>query len=122
MKRFNICITVLFLFVLLPLGVAWAGSSVEGRWLTDKKDATVEVKIEKGVLRGKLVAAKNPKAPLGLLILRDFKAKGDSWEGKIFVPKRSKTFDASISLKGARLKIEVSAGLFGKTIYWTRAK
>lgn len=106
---------------LLGSSVAHAGSPLEGRWDTPKKEGTVEVTIQDGVLTGKLVESSHRKAKLGTVILRGFVRDGDKWVGKIHASKRNKTFDAELTLHGDKLSIEVSSGLVNKSVTWTRA-
>jgi uncharacterized protein (DUF2147 family) len=105
-----------------PLKSSSKQAPIAGRWHTPDKEATIEIYLAKdGAYYGKLVAAKNPKAKPGLLILRKLKKKGDKWEGKLFVAKRDRLVDVAVRPDGTKLKVTVSAGFRSKTIYWTRA-
>ena len=120
MKQMLSRLFVLMALVLLPI-TAHAKSPEEGRWNTPKNQGTIEVSVNGGTLSGKLVEASNEKAPIGLKILRGFKKEGDVWVGKLYSPKRGRTFDATLERQGDKLVITVSAMGRSKTIKWTKA-
>ena len=101
--------------------LAHAGSPAEGRWNTPKEGGVVEVYEKGGALYGKLVASSNEKAPLGTIILKNFKQKDGVWTGKIFVPERNRTLDAELRVEGNKLKLTVHVGIRTKKVTWNRA-
>ena len=110
---------VLLLSLLMP-AAAQAGAPVEGRWHTGQKGGVVEIDVEDGVLRGKLVASKDRRAKLGTVILRRFVKRGGVWVGKIYAPKRDRVVDAKLKLNDGEINIEITAGRMQKSVTWTR--
>ncbi|MEM1084386.1 MAG: DUF2147 domain-containing protein [Verrucomicrobiota bacterium] len=107
--------------LLMMASLAHADLPIEGRWLTPKAEGTVEIKVDEGVLIGRLVASTNEKAKLGTVILRDFVRSGDRWTGKIYTPKHDRVLDAELSIRDGELIVKVSAGFRSKSVTWTRA-
>ncbi|MDX2088664.1 MAG: DUF2147 domain-containing protein [Kofleriaceae bacterium] len=117
-------IALAMIVLLATHGIASAQPApIEGRWHTPNNAATIEIYLAKdGAHYGKLVAADNPKAKPGTLILRSLKTAGDAWRGTIYAPERDRTLDVTVRRDGPQLKLRVSAGFRDKTIYWTRAQ
>ena len=72
---------------------------------------------------GEMVAADN-RSPLGMTVLKDFKAAGGGeWQGGIYNRENAKTYSCKISLSTPDQLIVrpyVGLPLFGKTLTWTR--
>ena len=119
-RRFLVLSTLALL--LLVSATASADSPIEGRWLTPKGEATIEIFERDGAHFGKLVASTHEKAPIGTLILRELRPKDGGWEGRIYVVKKKKILPARVVREKGKLKVRVSAGWFSKTVTWTRAK
>jgi uncharacterized protein (DUF2147 family) len=109
-----------------------------GRWLTDNGNLEVEIArcgealcgtVVKVLANrsmsggGEMVAADN-RSPLGMTLLKDFKAAGGGeWQGEIYNRENAKTYSCKISLSTPdRLTVRPYVGLplFGKTLTWTR--
>jgi uncharacterized protein (DUF2147 family) len=121
------------------------GDNIIGIWLTPGKEpAKIQVFRSDNSYYGKIVWLKNAtengkprvdihnpdqskrtREVLGLLILSDFKFKGENeWEsGKIYDPESGKTYSCILSLidKGT-LKVRGYVGIswFGRTEIWTK--
>jgi uncharacterized protein (DUF2147 family) len=135
---------ILIFFLGLFLSPPCKASQVDpiGTWLTQDGEAIVEITAEDDTLMGKIVWLKEPldengrpklddnnphgaKATiLGLVILKDFSADGDSkWSGgTIYDPDNGKTYKCTMKLKEGALHIRgfIGVSLFGRTAVWTR--
>jgi uncharacterized protein (DUF2147 family) len=107
---------------LQPMQSSSKRAPIAGLWHTPEKEATIKIYLAKdGMYYGELVAAKNPKAKPGLLILRKLKEKDGKWAGKLFAAKHRRIVDVAVQPDGAKLKLTVSAMGRTKTIHWTPA-
>lgn len=134
-------LTALFLFgVLATPSLALADDSPIGTWKTiddETGEAKSLVKIyeRNGKLYGKIIKLfKNPDAtcdacegedhgkPIkGMVIMWGLEQDGDEWEdGKIFDPKKGKTYNCKIWLEDGKLKVRGYAGPFFRTQTWHR--
>jgi len=118
---------------------------VEGLWLSQDKDAKVEIyKAKDGKFYGKIVwllepnkdgrpkaDVNNPKAQLrntpvmGLLILKSFNKKSEtSYEdGTVYDPKNGKTYSCTITVKDANtlsIRGYIGISLIGRSATWVR--
>ena len=111
-----------------------------GRWLTNNGNLEVEIgrcgealcgtvvkvlanRSMSGGGGGEMVAADN-RSPLGMTVLKDFKAAGGGeWQGEIYNRENAKTYSCKMSLSTPdQLTVRPYVGLplFGKTLTWTR--
>ena len=137
---------VVVIISMLLVGTAAAAQGPEGRWLTEKKGAIVEItRCTDGLLCGKLVwfrqpaPEKNPEAldlnnpsperrnrPLcGLTILYGFKPAGPgAWEGgTVYDPRDGNAYDATMRLEpdgSLHLRGYIGISLIGSSETWTR--
>jgi len=132
----------LFFFL---LGHVLIGQTVEGDWIIKTKKGIPESRIkvyqENGMLYAKCVELlegaqlthckkckgdDKDKSLIGMLLFKDCQQKGKKWtNGSILDPKKGKFYGCQVSLKGDnRLKVRGYIGnpLFGKTLFWDRAK
>jgi uncharacterized protein (DUF2147 family) len=118
---------------------AFAASPITGRWLTTDGSAVVAIapcgaalcgriaKLNKAPANGPAVDANNPDPKLktrplvGMPILTGLMPSGDGWKGKIYDPKKGKTYSATVTRDGAKLKIQACVAVFCQTIAWTAA-
>ncbi|MEP7349074.1 MAG: DUF2147 domain-containing protein [Sphingorhabdus sp.] len=122
--------------------LASAAAPIDGRWLTESKDAIVEIGACGTSVCGKIakflvtppqgVGQKdihNPKPALrnrtvlGMTILTGFKADGKIWRGMIYDPKTGKSYRSIVS-KAANGKLIVKGciGPFCQAQAWTAAR
>jgi uncharacterized protein (DUF2147 family) len=134
--------------IMVICSVALAGlkpDSIIGIWLTEKKDAKVEIYKQGGKYFGKIIWLREPtekdgsvkmdrnnpdqsqhtKQINGLIIMKDFVFDGDEqWDdGTIYDPDNGKTYKCKIELeewKMMKVRGYVGIPLFGRTEYWTR--
>lgn len=129
---------LLVLALLRTNAAAQAPNGLLGRWLSEKKDAQIEIYPQGGQLAGRLVQTSRPEAldvqnpnpklrtrpVLGLVILTSLQASSEGWEGKIYDPESGKTYSATLKLadSGRRLDLRgyVGFSLLGRTSVWTR--
>ena len=131
---------------LVPLAGVW-GAEIIGLWLSEDKEAVIDVRAYDGELRGRIVWLEPPpdkqaeelrdvhnkdesrrdQKILGMFILWGFQEKSEEglkWSGGwIYDPKNGKTYKCKLALKGAeRLDIRgyVGISVFGRTTHWTR--
>ena len=118
---------------------AFAAQPIAGRWLTTDGGAVIAIgpcgaalcgriaKLIKGPPSGPPVDAMNPDARLrtrplvGTPILTNLVPDGDSWKGKIYDPKRGKTYNVTVSRDGAKLKLQACVAVFCQSFNWTAA-
>lgn len=140
------------LFVGVALGAGEEADAVVGRWLTEEKDARIEIFRQDGQYAGKVVwvaeptyaagdpeagkpvhdrknpdASKRDRPMIGLVLLCGFDYEGhNSWtHGTIYNPENGKTYRANLSLaKDGSLKVRgyVGISLLGETTVWTRCE
>jgi len=117
---------------------------VKGIWVSDSKDAKVEIYKAGEKYFGKIVWAQNMyeadgktlkkdsknsneqlqgRTILNMIILSGFTYGDGEWSGgEIYDPKSGKTYKSKMKLKGNSLEVRgyVGSPMFGKTTTWTR--
>ncbi|RYD98095.1 MAG: DUF2147 domain-containing protein [Sphingobacteriales bacterium] len=103
-----------------------------GVWLTQDKDARVEIyKTSAGIYEGKIIWVKSAKPEaqkrIGTKILSSFKKKDSKTyeSGRIFHPGQNKHYDGIITMKSDKLlhlRGYVGTPMLGQTQTWTRVK
>lgn len=125
-------------------GLAQRADDILGTWLTEKKDAHVQIFKSDNRYFGKLVWMKEPyqsdgKSPkldkenpepslrrrplLNLVFLSGFVFEDGTWkDGKIYDPESGKTYKAKMKLNGQVLDLRGFIGFsaLGRTSSWTR--
>lgn len=109
--------TTLFLMVIMGLS---AQEMSTGIWLTGEENTKIETYEKQGVWYGKIKSSDNPKAKIGIDILKGFHLVDGKWEGQLYAAKRSKYFDAVIDPSNNVLHITVTAGLVKKKLTWSK--
>lgn len=120
--------------------------SILGLWLTEKKDARIQIYKSGGEYDGKIVWLSEPNGPdgqpkldvnnsdparrsdpvMGLVMVKDLKYdSGCRWGGgTIYDPKRGKTYDSHGELENGGQLLDlrgyIGISLFGRTTTWTR--
>ena len=97
-----------------------AQDTIAGIWLTGQENTKIETYQKEGLWYGKIISSDNPKAKIGVDILRGFKQVKGEWKGKLYAIKRGKEIDAVIKPATDNLEINVTAGFFTKTLEWKR--
>jgi uncharacterized protein (DUF2147 family) len=99
-----------------------AQSSIQGIWNTGKDNSLVEiVQQTKGHWVGKLKSSDRAQAKVGRVILKDLKKKTNYWTGKIYVARKQKWYNVKLLRKSDLLEVQVSVGIFSKTLEWTKS-
>ncbi|TRD11168.1 DUF2147 domain-containing protein [Erythrobacter insulae] len=126
----------------LGMSPAFAADPVNGRWITEDKDAVVTIQscgaVTCGTISRFLVPppdgpgqrdiynpdpAKKKRKLLGLPILTQFKAEAAQWRGRIYDPKSGKSYRSILRRKDANtLEVKGCIGPFCQTQLWKRAK
>ena len=141
-RRLLLSFTMLVTGLLAVPSQALAAEAINGRWVTEDRDAVVEIKKCGNVTCGRiaqfLVAPpdgadqrdiNNPDANLrkrkllGLPILTQFRADDDEWRGKIYDPNRGRTFRSVVRRTGANtLEVKGCFGFICQTQTWQRER
>lgn len=119
---------------------AFAADPIEGRWITEEKDAVIAIGDCGKTVCGKItrflkappqgvdqrdVNNDNPKLRsrklLGMPVLTGFTEESDLWRGQIYDPKGGKTYRSVIRRKGNTLEVKGCLGPFCQTQTWRRA-
>lgn len=115
------------LLLILNLSTLSAQDKIIGYWHTENKEAKVQIYQSGNLIYGKIVSVLDPKnnSKIGLVILKDFKPKGNFYEGgTIIEPRHNHAADGTLNLSsdGKILKVEGTAflGLISQTQNWTR--
>ncbi|MDZ7588424.1 MAG: DUF2147 domain-containing protein [Parasphingorhabdus sp.] len=128
--------------ILFATGPAIAAQPVEGRWITQEKDAIVEIGQCGSTVCGRIakylvpppqgVGQKDVNNPdkalrgrtlLGLAVLSGFTQVGNEWKGRIYDPKSGKSYRSVIYRDGASgLTVKGCIAFFCQSQKWTRAR
>lgn len=133
----------LWLMAVLVLGAvpASAADTINGRWITQEKDAVVAIAKCGNALCGRLDKflvlpkggkdqrdinnadpAKRQRRLLGLTILSSLTADGDVWRGEIYDPKSGRTYTSEVRRKGPGvLEVKGCFGVLCRTQEWRKA-
>ena len=138
MPKFAFAAAIVAVSLAAPASAAPA--SVAGRWITQEKNAVVEIGQCGASVCGRIVKflvkpatgwdatdANNPdpklksRKLLGTPILTGFKPEGTQWRGQIYDPKSGKTYRSIMQLSGGKLSVKGCIGPFCKNQTWTKA-
>lgn len=121
-------------FALIALAAAQAGSpaSIEGRWINPSKSVIIAIApcgealcgtVEWATAQAQQDASKGTPKLIGTQLLTDLKAKGATWEGKLFVPDQRLHVEGRLQPEGAD-QLKVSGCEIGicKSQVWSRAE
>ena len=127
--------------MLMPM-LAFANDDVVGTWYSDKKAGIVDVTIEDGICRGKLIWLAEPndkngqpykdglnkdkslrdRDVLGIYIFDGLKKEGNEWKGgKVYDPESGNTYNCVLKAVDGKLHVRGFVGPFGKTLKWDPA-
>ncbi|RZM22777.1 MAG: DUF2147 domain-containing protein [Sphingomonas sp.] len=125
---------------LLVAAPAIAAQPIAGRWITEDRAAEVEIGRCGTNLCGRIIriVTPTPGAPttdvsnpdpaqrnkpiLGLTILTGFTDDGDDWRGRIYDPRKGKTYKSILTRQpNGTLKVQGCIAFFCQTQVWTRA-
>lgn len=117
---------------------AFAGAdAIVGKWLTDDGKGHIEVYQKDGKYFGKIVGGQKgesnvdqhnpdealrsrPLVGLDVLTNLEFDADDNEWvSGKIYDPKKGKTYKAKAWMEDGNMHVRGSLAFFGKTVVWT---
>ena len=134
-------ILVASLAALLLASPALAADPVQGRWITEEKDAVITIAPCGAKLCGRISkflvappqgldqrdvnnkdASKRNRKLLGMPVLTGFVEDGDEWRGTIYDPKSGKTYRSILQRKGSNLlTVKGCIGPFCQTQTWRKA-
>ena len=106
-----------------------AQAEIEGKWRDNDKGVVILIYEEEGKYFGQLIEAEDPKVNEKIqsndkiILLRGFEKESDTKFccGKIYQPKKQKSFSANLELEDENtLKIKVKKGFIKRTQTWTR--
>ena len=118
--------------ILLTTAQAAPAAAVEGRWTNPSKSVIIEISPCAGALCGTVVwataeaqqdAKKGTPNLIGTQLLTGLQAKGELWQGKLFVPDQRLHATAKIAPEGAG-QLKVSGCEIGicKSQVWSRVE
>lgn len=123
---------MIMLFAAIGLAAAQAGSptAVEGRWINPSKTVVIDIAPCAETLCGTVVwataqaqqdARKGTPNLIGTQLLTGLQAKGELWQGKLFVPDQRLHATAKIAAEGgAQLKVSGCEIGICKSQIWSR--
>ncbi|MBD8677635.1 DUF2147 domain-containing protein [Sphingomonas sp. CFBP 13720] len=133
-------IVAAFALTLLAASPAWSAEPITGRWITQDRAAVIEIARCGPALCGRIARVliakpgtpttdiSNPDASLrqrpiaGLPILTAFTDQGSDWRGRIYDPRRGKTYKSIVSRQpDGTLKVQGCIAVFCQTQVWRRA-
>jgi len=144
MKNLIIILIIIFLCYLSCFATSDT-NPISGLWLSQNKDAIIEIFSRNDLFFGKIVWLEeplnemgNPKKDIenpdpalrnrqiwGLEILQNFEQKKNKWKGgSIYDPESGKTYSCTMKLKGNYLYIRgfIGISLLGRTEVWSRTE
>lgn len=127
-------------FAALP-SAASAADSINGRWITEDRDAIITIakcgKVTCGRISKFLITppdgpdqrdiynpdpAKKKRRLMGLAILTSFKEESDLWRGQIYDPNSGKTYRSVVRRKSANtIEVKGCISIFCQTQIWKKA-
>jgi uncharacterized protein (DUF2147 family) len=140
--RAGLALIMSFWALVMGSSAAFAADSINGRWVTEDRDAIVEIKKCGSVTCGRIARflitppdgadqrdINNPSANLrkrkllGLPILTQFREDGSKWRGRIYDPNNGKSYRSVLVRKDANtLEVSGCIGPFCQTQTWKRAR
>lgn len=140
MKVLSTLVFVLSLFSFGYLSGQSKSDVILGEWTSELKDARINIYKQGDLYHGKIVWNKTPgkkdeKNPdtslrnrdiLGMVILKNFRYTGSSWEnGTIYDPHSGKTYDCILKTREQNKVLDIRGfigiTLLGRTSLWTRS-
>lgn len=121
MKTSRNIITILLLTLFNVASYAQSEYDLAGEYIIGEQNTIVKIIEYNNEHSGKLISSDNPKAKLGILMVKDLKQdKKSKWKGKVYAPKRNEWYDAEFTPKEKSLEIKVKVGFLSKTMEWKR--
>ena len=133
---------ILALAALLIASPLLAAQPVEGRWVTEERDAVITIGdcgkslcgritkflvappqgVDQRDVNNRNASLRNRKL-LGMPVLTGFTEDGEEWRGQIYDPKSGKTYRSIIRrLNATTLQVKGCLGPFCQTQTWKRAR
>lgn len=140
MKKIHITLLCLFL-----ASVTYAQDQILGQWLTQDKDAIIEIYSKKDKYYGKIISLmpetkadgspiidehnpskslrKRPVLGIDIIVGFDWDANNQKLvNGKVYDPNNGKSYKGKIWLEDGKLKMRGYVSVFYRTETWTRVK
>lgn len=95
--------------------------AIVGTWVNEKGGRTMEIYKTGTGYFGKIVSDDSGKVKPGTDILLDLRFADNAWRGKLFLPARNETVNATLKLRAGQLEITAGKGLFSEKRTWKRA-
>ena len=142
MTRLFLSFSTMVAALFLGVAPATAADSIAGKWVTEERDAIIEIKrcgrSTCGTISRFLVAppdgldqrdVNNPNANLrsrkllGMPVLTQFQEESDLWRGRIYDPKAGKSYRSVIRRTGPNtLEVKGCIGPFCQSQIWRKAR
>jgi len=115
MKNFGLTIITLFSII-----TVFAQQPLAGVWQTGDDNTLIETYQKDGAWYGKIKSSDNPKATIGMDILKGFTEKNGVWNGQLYAVKKNETLKAAITPSANKLDIVVTSGILSKKLEWIK--
>jgi uncharacterized protein (DUF2147 family) len=93
-----------------------------GKWVNEDKTRTMEF-VRNGTLYDGVIVSADNKEIVGKTVMIGLKYSGSDYQGKLFLPKRGKTFPCTAKLNDNNtMEITGNAGFASKSKTWTRVR
>ena len=141
-ERVSLSFAILAAGLLVIPSQAFAAEEINGRWVTEDRDAVVEIEKCGNTTCGRIARflvnppdgadqrdINNPDTSLrrrkllGLPILTQFRVDDDEWRGKIYDPNRGRAFRSVVRRTGVNtLEVKGCFGFICQTQTWQRER
>lgn len=109
-------VTSLFILMFAPV----QPDQIKGSWNTGEENTVISIDQEGEAWLGRIASSDNSNADINGVVLKDLNWNGEEWEGQIYAAKRKEWYDVEIVPGSEVLEVEVSVGIFSKSLAWKR--
>lgn len=93
---------------------------IQGQWNTGEENTVIAIRKEENGWLGRIVSSDNANAKINGIVLKDLEWNGEEWEGQVYAAKRKEWYDVEMIRNSEMLEVEVSVGIFSKSLEWKR--
>lgn len=129
--KFKQSLKMVFLFLVFLTGNSFmnyqenmsnANDSILGKWINEDKTKIIEFKKNGSKYEAYVVKSNNHDL-VGKRMIYDLVFDGKKYNGKVFMPKRNKTFNCIISIKNSNvMNLTANAGYMSQSKTWTKVE
>lgn len=97
-------------------------NNILGKWINNEKDRVLEF-VQKGSTYEAIIKQAPDPSLVGQKQITELSFSKSTYNGKLYLPKKGKTFPCTISLNAnGTMEITAKAGMMSKSQTWTRVK